>query len=233
MTMMMMMMVMKTSAKGGVKCDICSTTSIVVENVLLHNATAGFTFQNAAAALCANVPREMRETVRMKCQNITQRNHKFINILQCESATARLNGKVFECLVKQLEFGSICSDPFVDLCVAERTPFATDNTCEGFDPDPMACAACEFAVGGLQQYVNDTSTEIVKAVRQDICHYHFKEEHQQEECDVTFAAFGDVALRVLASRLDAAEFCCGLGLCESVSSSENWIRGPVDLNSAH
>ncbi len=153
--------------------------------------------------------------------------------MQCQSATARLNGKVFECLVKQLEFGSICSDPFVDLCVAERTPFATDKTCEGFDPDPMACAACEFAVSGLQQYVNDTSTEIVKAVRQDICHYHFKEEHQQEECDVTFAAFGDVALRVLASRLDAAEFCCGLGLCESVSSSENWIRGPVDLNSAH
>lgn len=153
--------------------------------------------------------------------------------MQCQSATARLNGKVFECLVKQLEFGSICSDPFVDLCVAERTPIATDKTCEGFDPDPMACAACEFAVSGLQQYVNDTSTEIVKAVRQDICHYHFKEEHQQEECDVTFAAFGDVALRVLASRLDAAEFCCGLGLCESVSSSENWIRGPVDLNSAH
>jgi len=59
-----MMMIALTSAKSGVKCDICSTTSIVVENVLLHNATAGYTFQNAAAALCANVPREMRETVR-------------------------------------------------------------------------------------------------------------------------------------------------------------------------
>lgn len=63
-SLVVMMMIALTSAKSGVKCDICSTTSIVVENVLLHNATAGYTFQNAAAALCANVPREMRETVR-------------------------------------------------------------------------------------------------------------------------------------------------------------------------
>ena len=75
-SLVMMMMIALTSAKSGVKCDICSTTSIVVENVLLHNATAGYTFQNAAAALCANVPREMRETVR----NFFDLNMKILSV---------------------------------------------------------------------------------------------------------------------------------------------------------
>jgi hypothetical protein len=67
----LLVIVSASSVSGtGVKCDICTTTSIVVENVLLHNATAGYTFQNAAAALCANVPREMRETVRFFLNNI-------------------------------------------------------------------------------------------------------------------------------------------------------------------
>lgn len=207
------MMFAMWKVEGGVECDVCTTTSIVVENVLLHNATASNTFQDASAALCANVPREMREV--------------------CQDATARLNSKVFECLIHRLEFHSICSDPFVDLCVASRTTTADSDGCAGFEPDALGCAACEFAVSGLQQYVNDTSTMIVKAVRDDICRYHFEEEHQQEQCDVVLTGFGDVALRVLASRLDAAEFCCGLGLCEAVSGKRSWIKGPTDLNSPY
>ena len=156
------------AVQGTVECNVCTTSAAVIENVLLHNATASNTFQDAAAALCAHIPREMSTT--------------------CEEATARINNKVFDCLVKQLEIGTICADPHIDLCVAGRVSNAADTECEvllcnrhapvsrpsthrmlppcpqAFDPDPLACAACEFAVSGLQQYVNDTSTLIVKVV---------------------------------------------------------------------
>lgn len=148
-------------------------------------------------------------------------------------ATARLNGKVFECLVKQLEIGSVCASPYIDLCVAERAPITVDAACESFDPDPLACAACEFSVSGLQQYVNDTSALIVKAVKNDVCNFHFREPQKQEECQVLMTGFGDAALRVLASRLDAAEFCCGLGFCEAVTAKKTWVKGPVDFSAAN
>jgi len=198
-----------SSNAASVECDICTTTAVIVENVLLHNATAGNTFQNAAAALCAHIPREMSST--------------------CQEATARINNKIFECLIQELHIGSICSDPHVDLCRAGRKSLAASAECEGFQPSPLGCAACEFAVSGLQQYVNDTSTLIVKAVKQDICNYHFEEAAKQQMCGVLMAGFGDVALRVLAARLDAADFCCGIGLCEAVSSKDGWVKGPADF----
>ena len=200
----------RVSLQGGNECEVCTKTAIVVEQVLMHNATSGHTFQNAAALLCAHVPREMADT--------------------CRTATARLNNKIFECLIKKLEISSVCADEHIDLCITERVSSETDAACDAFDPDPLGCAACEFAVSGLQQYVNDTSSLIVKAVRDDVCNFHFKEPQKQEECSVVLTGFGDVALRVLASRLDAAEFCCDLGLCEAVSAKKEWIKGPIDLN---
>ena len=92
-----------------------------------------------------------------------------------------------------------------------------------WQPNRQGCSACEFAIGGLQQYVNDTSALIVRASARDICNYHMDTAEEKKMCHVMLRGFGQAMLRVLASRLDAADFCCGLGLCHALANELAWV----------
>jgi len=189
---------------AAVECEICNRVAGVVEGVLLKNATKTNTFQKVAAALCAHLPEPYMQT--------------------CKDAASRLNSDVYKCMIQEAQFGTLCSDSAVALCKASRgASFYTDIKCDAFEAEPLACAACEFSISGLQQYVNDTSRMIVRASTDDICKFHFPTPEDGQMCQVIMKGFGEVMLRTLVRRLDAADFCCGIGLCQSNDNEMKWI----------
>lgn len=150
---------------------------------------------------------------------------------------SNLSPDVFRCMIQEADFRTLCSDPTVALCKAPSEPFNAEVTCHGMLPSVPSCAACKFAISGLQQYVNDTSTRMVQSIGTDICRFHFSRNDMAQmvrarrlfrpapcraradrarapQCRVVMTSFGDVMLRVLASRVDSEDFCCELGLCD-------------------
>jgi hypothetical protein len=188
----------EAQAKAAVECEVCTRVTQVIEGVLLRNATETDTFQKVSSALCVHLPTDL--------------------VPVCRKGTSMLDTGVFKCLIHELNFGSLCSDPGVALCRAARPSVADPSQCVGMGSNVQACAGCEFAVSGLQQYVNDTSTLIVKSSAEDLCGFHFKTSEAQQMCRAMTATYGDVMLRLLAHRLDAGDFCCGIGLCHTTTN---------------
>lgn len=46
------------------ECEVCRKVAMVVESVLVRNATATSTFNQVATALCEHMPVDLEETVR-------------------------------------------------------------------------------------------------------------------------------------------------------------------------
>lgn len=188
----------EAQAQAAVECEVCTRVTQVIEGVLLRNATETDTFQKVSSALCVHLPTDLMPV--------------------CRKSASMLDKDIFKCLIYELNFGSLCSDPGVALCRAARPSVADPSMCVGMGADVQACAACEFAVSGLQQYVNDTSTMIVKSSAEDVCAFHFKSSESKQMCRAMMSTYGDVMLRLLAHRLDAGDFCCGIGLCHSTTN---------------
>lgn len=131
------------------ECDMCTRVTQIVEGTLMKNATATETFQRVAQALCIHLP-----------ENV---------IPICRQGAHLLTTPVFKCMVQAVEFGSICNDSSIKLCFAER-PSTQDPSlkCSSMQPSVLSCAACEFAISSLQQYVASATDIIAKGARTDV-----------------------------------------------------------------
>jgi len=181
-------------------CEVCQKVTLVVETVLRYNASKSTMFQTMGATLCKYLPPEDQHL--------------------CDLANRQLHKDVFECMIKAANLHTLCGDEAVELCQARARRPALESKVDCSDrhlmPDPHGCAACEFAIASLQQYVSETTSEIVHASIRDICDVHFSAEADKasnKSCKTTLLAFGPMLLKLATARIDASELCCGIGLC--------------------
>ena len=87
---------------------------------------------------------------------------------------------MFKCLIQEADFRTVCNDPSVALCKTPTAPFLARESCHSMAPSPRQCASCRYTVSALQQYVNDTSLQIVQTSGSEICRFHFRTEEMKQ-----------------------------------------------------
>lgn len=181
-------------------CEVCQKVTLVVETVLRFNASHSAMFQNMGATLCKYLPPDDQQL--------------------CEMANRQLHKDVFECMIKSANLHTLCGDQAVELCQASarRPPLSSKIDCSDRHllPDPHGCAACEFSIASMQQYVSEATSEIIHASIRDICDVHFpasQDTTSHKSCKTTLLAFGPMLIKLATARVDASQVCCGIGLC--------------------
>lgn len=181
------------ASSNDVNCEVCRAVSDAVERVLVLNSTSTDTYGSVARHLCKYLPNDLRHT--------------------CEDSIRQLPQSMYRCLVQEASLNTVCSDPDVGICKVPTRPL-TRVRCQHLDGYVHTCAACKFVVGGLEHYALSSLDDMVESLV-GVCMVRFRNKVDLQQCEAFVRDTGASMIRVVASRIDAQDFCCAAGICDN------------------
>ena len=160
---------------------------------MLNSTNTDSSYARVAQRLCNFLPEDLKHT--------------------CEDSVHQLPSSVYRCAVQEVRLNTICSDPAVGMCKTPYKPLAPVS-CKDLPEATHTCAACKFVVGGLSHYALSSMDQMVSTVK-SVCMVRFRDEVGRKLCEKFVEEEGENVLRVVVSRIDAQEFCCAAGICQT------------------